>query len=202
MNRSGGPPVTRPDRERDGGYRTIVADPPWNMPSGGTHAGGARWHNNPRRPSDLPYEPMTLDAIKTLDVAALAEDDAHLYLWIPNAYLEHAHDVARAWGFRPSQMLVWCKTPRGIGLGGAFTNTAEFVLFARRGSLPALSRLDSSWFNWKRPHNNHSAKPEAFLDLVESVSPGPYLEMFARRQRLGWDTWGDQALNHVEMAAR
>jgi N6-adenosine-specific RNA methylase IME4 len=144
---------------------------------------------------------MTLDAIKTLDVESLAEPDAHLYLWVPNAYLEHAPDVARAWGFRPSQTLVWCKTPRGIGLGGAFTNTAEFVLFARRGTLPALSRIDTSWFHWTRPHNAHSAKPEAFLDLVEAVSPGPYVELFARRNRLGWDTWGDEALGHVVMAS-
>ena len=46
-----------------------------------------------------------------------------------------------------------------------------------------------------------SAKPEAFIDLVEQVSPGPYLELFARRQRLGWDTWGNEALEHVELSA-
>ncbi len=55
------------------------------------------------------------------------------------------------------------------------------------------------WFSW--PRSSHSAKPEAFLDLVEQVSPGPYLELFARRQRLGWDTWGNEALNHVEIAS-
>jgi N6-adenosine-specific RNA methylase IME4 len=66
-------------------------------------------------------------------------------------------------------------------------------------SFPATRRLDTSWFHWTRPHNNHSAKPEAFLDLVEQVSPGPYLELFARRQRLGWDTWGDEALEHVAL---
>ncbi len=47
----------------------------------------------------------------------------------------------------------------------------------------------------------HSAKPDAFADLIEQVSPGPYLEMFARRQRLGWDTWGDEALEHVQIEA-
>jgi N6-adenosine-specific RNA methylase IME4 len=62
-----------------------------------------------------------------------------------------------------------------------------------------LSRAPSSWFDW--PRGVHSAKPEAFLDIVESVSPGPYLEMFARRNRLGWDTWGNESLEHVEMAA-
>lgn len=191
---------TKPGETR---YRTIVVDPPWQMPSGGPRGGpnAHRWDSAKARPSALPYETMALETIAALPVGDLAEREAHLYLWVPNAYLEHAHALCRGWGFRPSQILVWCKTPRGIGLGGAFTNTAEFVLFSRRGTLPALSRIASSWFQWTRPHNNHSAKPEAFLDLVETVSPGPYLEMFARRQRLGWDTYGNEALNHVEIAS-
>jgi N6-adenosine-specific RNA methylase IME4 len=61
-------------------------------------------------------------------------------------------------------------------------------------------RADGRWFTW--PVAEHSRKPEAFLDLVEQVSPGPYLELFARRQRLGWDTWGDEALAHVDLVAR
>ena len=60
---------------------------------------------------------------------------------------------------------------------------------------PPLEQVPSRWFEW--PRGRHSEKPEAFLDLVESVSPGPYLELFARRNRLGWDTWGNEALEHV-----
>ena len=86
----------------------------------------------------------------------------------------------------------------GLGMGGAYALTTEFVLFARRGSLAAQERADRNWWNWKR--GRHSQKPEAFLDLVETVSPGPYLELFARRNRLGWDTWGNEVLNHVEIA--
>jgi N6-adenosine-specific RNA methylase IME4 len=78
-------------------------------------------------------------------------------------------------------------------------STTEFVVFARRGSLAALTRCDRQWFEWSR--GAHSEKPEAFLDIVEQVSPGPYLELFARRQRLGWDTWGNESLNHVELSA-
>jgi N6-adenosine-specific RNA methylase IME4 len=72
-------------------------------------------------------------------------------------------------------------------------------LFCRRGRDVRQAREDSTWWQWKR--GKHSAKPEAFLDMVERVSPGPYLEMFARRNRLGWDTWGNEALNHVHLAA-
>lgn len=181
-------------------YRTIVADPPWpigDMPAFYGYAG-------PRKAEDrkgtgrvsLGYETMPLDAIRALGVDELAEDDAHLYLWAVNALLPEAFDVARAWGFRPVQTLVWAKKPRGMGLGGAFVNTTEFVLFCRRGNLKTLTRVDRSCWEWKRPYGSRgligSAKPDGFLDLVEQVSPGPYVELFARRQRFGWDyVWGD-----------
>lgn len=178
-------------------YATIVADPPWAMPSGGPRAGTRVW--NPGVPSRLPYPTMEAREIAALPVEDMAADDAHLYLWTTNHYLEWAYEIAREWGFKTSQLLVWCKPPRGLGMGGAFSNTTEFVVFARRGTLAPLQRIDSTWWNW--PRGPHSRKPDAFLDMVESVSPGPRLEMFARRNRLGWDTWGNESLEHVEMAS-
>jgi N6-adenosine-specific RNA methylase IME4 len=143
---------------------------------------------------------MSLDAIKALPVKAMAEDNAHLYLWTVNRHLEASFGVARAWGFEPSTTLMWCKQPRGVGLGGTFTLAAEWVLFCRRGCLKAQQRVDRNWWLWRRPVR-HSEKPEAFLDLVEQVSPGPYVELFARRARFGWDYWGDESLGTAEMAA-
>jgi N6-adenosine-specific RNA methylase IME4 len=177
-------------------YQTIVADPPWLQPGGGLH-NGADGRKVLRRPSELPYAPMTTESIAALPVSEWADATAHLWLWTTNAHVEDAYAVARAWRFRPSVLLTWAKPPRGIGLGGTFTQTTEHVLFARRGTLTAKRRLNTTWFQW--PRGRHSQKPEAFIGLVESVSPGPYLELFARRQRLGWDTWGDEALEHVEM---
>jgi N6-adenosine-specific RNA methylase IME4 len=141
-----------------------------------------------------------MSAAEIGDLRPPADDDAHLYLWTINRYIEDAYTVARAWGFKPSTLLMWCKEPKGIGLGGTFALSSEFVLFARRGTLNANERIDRNWFTW--PRSTHSRKPDAFLDLVEQVSPGPYLELFARRQRLGWDTWGNEALEHVELAGR
>ena len=188
-------------------YRTIVADPPWPMPETGKRnaAPGAKdwWTRFAGRSVKLPYESMPLEAIAALPIEDLSEDDAHLYLWTTNRFLEDAYRIARGWDFKPSQLLTWCKPPIGLGFGGAFCTTTEFILFARRGSLKTLQREDSTWWNWSRPyvdgHIAHSAKPEAFLDMVERVSPGPYLELFARRNRLGWDTWGNEALEHVEL---
>jgi N6-adenosine-specific RNA methylase IME4 len=176
-------------------YRTIVVDPPWPYPEGfgvgiGREAGRGR--------TPLPYPSMTLDEIRGLPVAALAAEAAHLYLWTTNRYLRAAFSVLHAWGFRHGQTLVWCKPPRTSFLGGGFGSNVEFVLFARRGVLPNKGKVNSCWWEWSR--SRHSRKPEAFLDLVEQVSPGPYLELFARRNRLGWDTWGNEALEHVEVA--
>ena len=199
-------------------YRTIVADPPWPMPKSGKRSGGnlgpalhcdrtgkwrkpegTWWGTVQGRCVDLPYEVMSLDQIGALPVGEMAERDAHLYCWTTNRFLEATYGIVRGWGFRPAQLLVWCKPPQGVGMGGAFTLTTEFVLFCRRGSLAHKARQDSSWWRWGRVYENghvaHSAKPDAFLDLVEQVSPGPYAELFARRARFGWDyPIGDQAL--------
>lgn len=185
-------------------YRTLVADPPWKVNTGplsGMGMGFETRTNHRSRPVDYPT--LSLEEIAALPVRELAEDDAHLYLWTINRYVEDAYDVARAWGFKPSTLIVWAKTPIGGGMGGSWGISTEYVLFCRRGSLRATGHVTGTWHNWPRPYENgkpkHSAKPDAFTDLVEQVSPGPYLELFARRQRLGWDTWGNEALEHVTL---
>ena len=171
-------------------YKTIVADPPWQV------GRGPEWSSNGKsRP--LTYPTMSLEEIAAIPVEEQADDGAHLYLWTINKYIEQTYGIARAWGFEPSTLLTWCKAPHGIGLGGTYSLTTEHCLFARRGTCAASIRVDSTWWEWK--HGRHSAKPEAFLDMVESVSPGPYLELFARTNRLGWHTWGNESLNHVKL---
>ncbi len=158
----------------------------------------------------MPYPSMSVEEIAALPICDLAEPDAHLYIWTTNKYLREIWGVAEAWGFVPSCVLAWCKTPVTVAIGGAFRSNVEYCLFARRGRLAAIGISETRWFTWprrrgapvgrgERRSTMHSAKPEAFLDLVEQVSPGPYLELFARRQRLGWDTWGNEALEHVTM---
>jgi N6-adenosine-specific RNA methylase IME4 len=266
-------------------YRTIVADPPWPISDDHPVLG------------DVPYETMPVDEIKALPVKAVTNNRdgaAHLYLWTTSTHLFVAREVAEAWGFQYVATLVWCKPPRGAGMGCPFTSNVEFLLYCRRpgytsvdarerrpdiaaitrrigeivnaagltnrdlnalvGSsdiaswwtsalphrcavpkpehweklverVPALAelddavreqnarkgqdrkpaspvrgRVDTRWFTW--PRGAHSAKPDAFYDMVEQVSPGPYMELFARRARLGdWDYWGDQSLGTAEMAA-
>jgi len=190
-------------------FRCIVADPPWKVKRGPkpggykTENGRQVWHNTRTATEDLAYPTMTVDEICALPVKEMADEDAHLYLWTINRYIEQSYAVARAWGFEPSTMLVWAKNPLS-GLGGAFTISTEYVLFCRRGTLPCRSRVTGTWWNWKRPYNKagkpqHSKKPEAFQDIVEQVSPGPYLELFARRKRPGWAVWGNEVESDIIM---
>jgi N6-adenosine-specific RNA methylase IME4 len=170
-------------------YRTIVADPPWKYdswpgtmgPNSTVRLDGER--DNRRRP--IGYPTMSVGEIAALPIGDLADSTGcHVYLWTTNRYLRDAFWILDQWGVRFGQLLVWAKTPMGLGPG-------------RFGSLPSRRRVDSTWFNWPRMDRQHSRKPDAFLDLVEQVSPEPRIELFARRNRLGWDTWGNEALNHV-----
>ncbi len=186
-------------------YRTIVADPPWHYDGFGTSIGDGRKHG-PRdgmAAKPLPYQSMTLGGMADLPVRDLSMNDALLFLWTTNRYLPESFWLANAWGFVYRQTLVWDKGTSMSPFGGSVTpNRAEFLLVCRRGQ----PRLHGRWPTGsviEAPKGSqpgtHSAKPEVFLDLVETVSPGPYLELFARRQRLGWDTWGNEALNHVDL---
>lgn len=156
-------------------YSTIVADPPWRG------YGGVK--GNP----DRHYSTMPTPDICALDVPAIAADDAHLYLWTNNRIMADGFRVVEAWGFEVCTILTWCKP--GPGVGYYFRNNTEHAIFATRGKPMVPDHAPTStWWLWSR--GAHSAKPDAFGDLVEQVSPGPYVELFCRRPRLGWDSWG------------
>lgn len=163
----------------EGVFRVIVADPPWRYGNTATR-GAAEDH----------YATMTIEELCDLDVEDRSADDAHLYLWTTNGFLREAFDVMEAWGFAYKTTLTWVKTQ--IGLGNYFRNNTEHVLFGVRGALRTKVKDIPTAF--EAPRGKHSTKPDLFYDLVERASTGPYLEMFARRRRLGdWTHWGDQA---------
>jgi len=192
-------------------YRTIVADPPWPYEEKGVLPGQARSGIT----SFLPYPTLSIERIKALPVKQLSvsdvsgqrqdrsvpRDGSTLYLWTTTRFLCEAHDVARAWGFEPNVVLVWCKPPGNASMGGTYAANVEFVVVGRRGSpRPARAGSLTRWFHWpRRMCRDHSRKPEAFYDLVEQVHDGPYLELFARRQRLGWSVWGNEVASDVSL---
>lgn len=164
-------------------YNVIYADPPWDVKAGPDWGSG-------EASKDLLYKTMSLEEISALDVKSLVADNAHLYLWTINKYIMETYMIARSWGFEPSCLLTWVKPPHGIGLGGTFIQTTEHLLFCRRGTLEALKRIDTTWFQY--PRGKHSEKPDEFRKMIEEVSPGRKIELFARTKKEGWDVWGNE----------
>lgn len=194
-------------------YRTIVADPPWpyekgafkRMAATGKSANvkrdGVRAVQGRAVKRSLPYAGMTVEAICAMPVRALAEPSgSRLFLWATNRFLKSGFDVLNAWGFEYVQTLVWHKlNPVPFPLDVA-PSSAEFLLTGITGSPGRGTAWDSSVVAQGVP-KEHSRKPEVFLDLIEAASPGPYVELFARRARFGWDYFGDESLGTAEMSA-
>jgi N6-adenosine-specific RNA methylase IME4 len=173
-------------------FATILADPPWQFQNRTGKV--APEHRRLNR-----YGTMTLDDIKALPVASASADTSHLYLWVPNALLPDGLAVMAAWGFQYKSNIIWHKIrkdggPDGRGVGFYFRNTTEIVLFGVRGKNARTLAPGRRQVNiLKTRKREHSRKPDEFYDIVESCSPGEYLEMFARGSRPGWTTWGNQA---------
>ncbi len=172
-------------------YQIIYADPPWDLGKGGN----GHW-NLKNGKSRLPYETMTVKEIMDLPIKEVAEKDSHLYLWTINKYLEQSYEVARRWGFNVSTVITWCKKPHGLGLGGAFVQTTEHLLFCRRGKLPTNKRVDTTWIEHKRL--KHSEKPQIFRDMILKASGDKKrIELFAREKVDGWDSWGNEIISDI-----
>ncbi len=144
------------------------------------------------------YPTMDLEEIKALPIAKVTAKQSHLYLWVPNAMLPEGLETLTAWGFQYKTNITWTKRRKdgGIdrsGTGFYFRNATELLLFGVRGSLSTLTpaRRTSNVIDTRR--REHSRKPDEQYDLIESCSPGPYLEIFARYAQPGWRVWGDEA---------
>ncbi|GAB3172267.1 MT-A70 family methyltransferase [Myceligenerans halotolerans] len=160
-------------------FRTILADPPWQQDQRG--ARGASRH----------YPLMSLERIKAMPIRDLAEDNAHLWLWVTNGTLKDGYDVAEAWGFTVRAPLTWVKFR--LGLGTYLRHATEHLLFATRGKAPVNFRSQPTWLN--APVQDHSHKPEEQYTVIERISNPPYVELFARRQppsNRDWFVWGNE----------
>ena len=158
-------------------FGCIYADPPW------------QYHNKATRASaDRHYPTMSLDEICAMPVAGLVTDDAHLHLGTTNAFLFDAPRVMEAWGFEYKSCLVWVKPQMGIG--NYWRVSHEYLLLGVRGRCKFRDRGSISWIRANR--TRHSQKPDKIRKLVEKVSHGPYLELFARQAARGWTAYGNE----------
>jgi N6-adenosine-specific RNA methylase IME4 len=194
-------------------YTTIMADPPWpyNSPralvgNGGRGSDGGKAARILQVDVTEHYATMSMDEIKRIPVEHNVADDAHLYLWTTNSFMVEAHEVARSWGFEPKTIITWIKhkqeepTVPSMKIGYWFRSASEHCIFAVRGKLRLKDKVCiPTWF--AHPRLPHSTKPDAFRAMIERASPGPYLEMFARAARDGWDVWGDQAPGSITLVS-
>lgn len=178
-------------------FYTVLADPPWQFQN--RTGKMAPEHKRLSR-----YGTMTLNDIKSLPVAEAAQATAHLYLWVPNALLPEGLEVMRAWGFSYKSNIIWHKIRKdggsdGRGVGFYFRNVTEILLFGTRGKNARTLQPGRTQVNYMGTRKReHSRKPDEQYDLIQSCSPGPYLEMFSRGTRKNWTVWGNQADDNYE----
>ncbi len=162
-------------------FGTVLCDPPWEQ-----HVIGRR-ATRPMTSTRLPYPTLSVREITALPIAPLLVRGAHVWLWTTNQFLRAAFDVLEAWGVRYLTTVTWVKPS---GCGAWFASTTQHCLMGYYGACRfPLRRYAPTHFH--AAPKRHSAKPEGFYDLIESISPAPRLELFARQTRLGWSSVGD-----------
>ena len=172
-------------------FKTILADPPWDYKD----------QLDPTR--HKPYSTLTVSQIKEIPIKELADEEAHLYLWVTNAFLREGLEIMEAWGFEYSNVIPWIKFTKStsrlhFGMGRDFRNCTELLLFGVRGKLRTLTRNTRNIIMAPRP-DLHSKKPTRAYTLIEKNSPPPRLELFARNKREGWEVWGNEVESTIKI---
>lgn len=173
-------------------FSTVMADPPWRFMNRTGKV--APEHRRLSR-----YTTLTVQEICSLPVGQHLRETAHCYLWVPNALLPDGLQVLQAWGFEYKTNLIWHKVRKdggsdGRGVGFYFRNVTEMLLFGIRGKgarTLAPGRRQVNLFSSRK--REHSRKPDEQYTIIESCSPGPYLELFGRGCRPSWTVWGNEA---------
>ncbi len=172
-------------------YKTILADPPWKID----------FIKRKVRPNQIamPYPTMSIKEICDLGIALrpYLYNDCNLFLWTTHKYLPDAFRVINEWGFKYHCLLTWDKT-MGMALCG-FHRRTEFLLYAHRGRITVNQngRFIPTLLTEKM--TTHSTKPQILYEILESNTPKPRLELFARNKRNGWDCWGNEVVSDINL---
>ena len=164
-------------------YEIIYADPPWQYKRNGNYS------------AESQYSVMSLEAIKALPVSEIADEQAHLFLWVTNPFISEGLEVCDAWGFEYKTLLTWVKTYKDgtpvMGMGYYFRGCTEHIIFGVKGKRKTLNKTTKNilFANTGR----HSEKPAEMRDLIVGISGDvSRIELFARERVLGWDCWGNE----------
>jgi len=169
-------------------YKVIYADPPWSFK---TYS-----EKGKDRSPENHYNCMSLKDICNLPVNKIAEDNSVLLMWVVDPLLDKAFEVIKAWGFKYKTVgFTWAKTNRKkmgffTGLGYWTRGNPEMCLLATRGKPKRLNKSIPQLVVEQR--QEHSRKPDIVYEHIQKMLEGPYIELFARRKREGWISWGNE----------
>lgn len=177
--------------DTDKKYDIILADPPWKQSKGGKKA---------VRPitsgKTLDYPVCSLEEIEQHIKTAtdLTNEKSILFLWTIDKYLFDAQQTAEKCGYKLHARMIWNKV---TGIPAAFTIRYghEYLLFMYRGGLLPVASNERGKIHsvFTEQVQKHSQKPEISFEIIERLYPNTLkLEMYARRERLGWDCWGNE----------
>ena len=172
-------------------YKTILADPPWNMGMAGLY------QRRKSRPAKLSYPTMTVEEIKEMPINDIAEEGCHLWLWTTNSHLRQAFEVMESWGFKYLATITWVKPS---GCGNWFVSRTQHCLFGYKDKCKFNKERYKPTVFFANIPKRHSEKPIEFYDLIESISDEKRLELFARSKREGWDVWGNEVKSDVQLS--
>lgn len=180
--------------EVKGKYGTILADPPWRFSNSTGKV--APEHKRLAR-----YSTLSFKEIMEIPVSIIANEQSHLYLWVPNALIKEGLETMERWGFTYKTNLIWYKVrkdggPDGRGVGFYFRNVTEVILFGIKGKLRTLKPGRTQVNIISARKREHSRKPDELFNIIEECSPGPYLELFARGKRKNWNQWGNESKDY------
>jgi len=169
-------------------YNVIYADPPWSFKTFSDKGKDRSPENH--------YNVMSLQDICNLPVNNISNDDSVLLMWVIDPLLDKAFKVIEAWGFKYKTVgFTWAKTNKKsmgffTGLGYWTRGNPEMCLLATKGKPKRISKSVPQLVVEQR--REHSRKPDIMYNHIENLLQGPYVELFARTQRPGWDSWGNQ----------
>ena len=178
-------------------FSVITADPPWSFNDKLTMS-------STKRGAAANYSLLSLADIVALPVSRVVKDDSVLALWVPSSMLSDGLSVMEAWGFKQKTIWTWVKTSKSgglaFGMGRTFRACSEHALIGTRGKPKCLNRSQRNVS--LDPATRHSEKPETIQDRLELMFNGPYLELFARRERPRWTCVGDECPGTVGVDIR
>lgn len=170
-------------------YSVIYADPPWTFKTWSKKGEG--------RSATQHYGCMNMDDIKNMNVSDVANKDCVLFLWVTDPLLDKQIEVMKSWGFTYKTVgFYWAKLNKNggdffFGNGYYTRGNPEQCWIGTRGK-PGLPKTRSIRRLVVEPRREHSRKPDSIPNYIEEMYDGPYLELFSRTTRPGWDTWGNE----------